>query len=594
MKNKNNGTIRIAWIGISPWLVIGAMVILVPLFIFMTLDNINKQREHTIQMFREKADTLIRSFEAGARTGMMGRELDFFHLQKLLLEMAQQPDIDYIAVTNTQGVILADSDPSLIGVSYGRELDLDRISRSGKIEWRLVPNQDGIDTFEAFRRFSSFVPYDERFHEGLPAGGSPATDEWRDERREVPASRQVIFIGLNVGPIETARKDATRHTILMAVLLLFIGISGIVSLFFAQGYRSARVSLSRIKAFSDNLVRNMPIGLIALDRGENIISFNQTAESILQLTSPEVIGKNAIAVLPLPFQEIIGTMDVEKGIIDRGIACQSAEGKTIHLEIIATVLKEDSGNFLGYVLLFKDMTEVRYLKREIVRSQRLASLGNLAAGIAHEIRNPLSSIKGFATYFKERYRDNPKDGETADIMVQEVERLNRVISQLLEFARPMPIEKKPTSLPALIRQSLKMIESEARERNISVHTDLAEDIPEAVIDEDKIKQVLLNLYLNALETMEQGSALRVKLTRFDDSSVNIAVSDGGTGIDEKDMAHIFDPYFTTKPSGTGLGLSIVHRIIEAHDGEIEVTSVAGEGTTFSILLPVRERRANLP
>ena len=104
----------------------------------------------------------------------------------------------------------------------------------------------------------------------------------------------------------------------------------------------------------------------------------------------------------------------------------------------------------------------------------------------------------------------------------------------------------------------------------------------------------MNLYLNALETMEQGSALRVKLTRFDDSSVNIAVSDGGTGIDEKDMAHIFDPYFTTKPSGTGLGLSIVHRIIEAHDGEIEVTSVAGEGTTFSILLPVRERGANLP
>ncbi|HLA26895.1 MAG TPA: ATP-binding protein [Syntrophales bacterium] len=590
MKSKNNRAIRVAWIGISPWLIIGAMVILVPLFIFMTLDNINKQREHTIQMFQEKADTLIRSFEAGARTEMMGRKLEFFHLQKLLLEMAQQPDIDFIAVTNTQGVILADSDPSLIGDSYGKELDLDRISRSGKIEWRLVPNQDGIDTFEAFRRFSSFVPYDERFHEGLPVGCSPAANE----RREEPASRQVIFIGLSVGPIEMARKDATRHTILMAVLLLFIGISGIVSLFFAQGYRSARVSLSRIKAFSDNLVRNMPIGLIALDRGGNIISFNQTAESILQLASPEVLGKNAATVLPLPFQEIIGTMDVEKGIIDRGIACHSAEGKTIHLEIIATVLKEDNGNFLGYVLLFKDATEVRYLKREIVRSQHLASLGNLAAGIAHEIRNPLSSIKGFATYFKERYRDNPKDGETADIMVREVDRLNRVISQLLEFARPMPIEKKPTSLPTLIRQSLKMIENQSRERNISVHTDLAEDIPEAVIDEDKIKQVLLNLYLNALETMEPGSALTVKLTRFDSCSVNIAVSDGGTGIDEKDMAHIFDPYFTTKPSGTGLGLSIVHRIIEAHDGEIGVTSKTGEGTTFSILLPVRERRANLP
>ncbi len=590
MKRKKNGTVKVAWIGISPWLIIGTVVILVPLFIFMTLDNVNKQREHTIRVFLEKGDTLIRSFEAGVRSGMMGEQEHFFHLQKLLMEMAEQPDIDFITVTNPQGIILADSDPSLIGESYGKELDLDRLSQSEKSEWRLVPNQDGMDTFEVFRRFAPSVPYDERFHKDLPAGDFLKSQK----KNEGTAARQVIFIGMNVGPIEAARKDATRHTILMAVLLLFIGASGVVSLFLAQGYRTAKISLSRIKAFSDNIVENMPMGLIALDQQENIVSFNQTAKSILQLSSREMTGEKAASSLPLALREIIGTMDVEKGIIDREIDCRSADGKTIPLEVIATVLKEDNGNFLGHVLLFKDMTEVRHLKKEIARSQRLASLGNLAAGIAHEIRNPLSSIKGFATYFKERYRDNPQDGETADIMVQEVERLNRVISQLLEFARPMTIEKKQVSLPTLIRQSLKMIEGQARERNISIHTDLAGDIPEAAIDEDKMKQVLLNLYLNALETMEQGGVLTVKLARLDGSSVNIAVSDRGRGIDTKDLAHIFDPYFTTKPSGTGLGLSIVHRIIEAHDGEIGVTSTAGEGTTFPILLPIQERGANLP
>jgi two-component system, NtrC family, sensor histidine kinase HydH len=161
MEIKKKTTGKTVWIGISPWFIIGAMVILAPIFIFMTLDNINKQRGHTIRIFMEKGDTLIRSFEAGVRTGMKGQQPDFFHLQKLLMEMAQQPDIDFITVVDVQGVILADSDPSLVGEYYGNELDLDRISRSGKIEWRYLSNPDGIDTFEVFRSFSPSGRYTE-------------------------------------------------------------------------------------------------------------------------------------------------------------------------------------------------------------------------------------------------------------------------------------------------------------------------------------------------------------------------------------------------------------------------------------------------
>ena len=590
MKSKNKRADRAAKIGTSPWFIIGSMFILVPLFIFMTLDNINKQREHTIRIFMEKGDTLIRSFEAGVRTEMMGTQFDFFRLQKLLMEMAQQPDIDFIAVTNPQGTILADSDPSLIGESYGKELDLDRLSRSGKVEWRLVPNQDGIDTFEVFRRFSPSVPYDERFHEVASSGRGSLSS---DKKGEEPPSRQVIFIGLDVGPIETARKDAARHTILMAILLLFIGTSGIVSLFWAQGYRSARISLSRIKAFSDNLVENMPIGLVALDNEGKIISLNQAAESVLRLIGREVFGKNANKVLPLPFKNILAKLEAEKGIVEREIECPVTEGKNTPLEVIATVLTEESGDFLGYVILFRDLTEVRHLKKEVARTQRLASLGNLAAGVAHEIRNPLSSIKGFATYFKERYRDNPQDGETADIMVQEVERLNRVISQLLEFARPMALEKKRTSLRELIPHSLKLIEGQAREKKITIQQELAPETPDVMIDADKIQQVLLNLYLNALGFMEEGGVLRVALSTSTDRQVNIVISDTGTGIDKKELAQIFDPYFTTRPSGTGLGLSIVHKIIEAHEGEINIKSAPGEGTTVAIMLPAGERGEKL-
>jgi len=121
-----------------------------------------------------------------------------------------------------------------------------------------------------------------------------------------------------------------------------------------------------------------------------------------------------------------------------------AEGRTIPLEVIATTLREEDDAFVGHVILFRDMTEIRRLEEEVARSRRLASLGSLAAGVAHEIRNPLSSIKGFATWFRERYRDNPEDRETAEVMIREVDRLNRVITQLLEFARPLTMDRVPT------------------------------------------------------------------------------------------------------------------------------------------------------
>jgi two-component system sensor histidine kinase HydH len=257
------------------------------------------------------------------------------------------------------------------------------------------------------------------------------------------------------------------------------------------------------------------------------------------------------------------------------------------LDLSASLLEGDKGDFWGFIILFRDLTEVRNLKGEIERNQRLASLGRLAAGVAHEIRNPLSSIKGFATYFRERYKDVPEDQRTAEIMVQEVDRLNRVIGQLLEFARPMTVQKRSTSLQAVIQHSLKMMEREAEGRNIRIVTTLSPGIGEVPIDPDRINQVLLNLYLNAIEAMEGGGVLSVDLSRDQDPrSVKIAVSDTGTGISKDDLGHIFDPYFTTKQSGTGLGLAIVHNILEAHQGELKVESEEGRGTTVTIRFPV--------
>jgi two-component system, NtrC family, sensor histidine kinase HydH len=571
-------------VGIPPWVILGAVLILVPIFFFLTLDSINRQRESTIDLLKEKGAALIRSFEAGARTGMMGMRWGGTQVQSLLSETAQQPDIAYILITNVEGTILADSDLANIGKQYRSNVDLDQASRSKKLEWRQVAGKDGTKVFEVFRQFSP-IQGSLRGHNIRVMKNDWCRGHMSREGGAVD-SRQVIFLGLDMGPVEAARQGDIRHSIFMALALLLIGFAGIVSLFLAQAYRSTRTSLSRVKAFSDNLVHNMPIGLLAIDADERIASFNQAAESVLRLSSDSAMGKRPTEILPQPLSEFFHQLQTRQGLIDKELDCPLKDGKIIPLEVVGTSLKREDDPAVSWVILFRDLTEIQHLKKEIARTQRLASIGRLAAGVAHEIRNPLSSIKGFATYFKERYREIPEDHKTAEIMIQEVERLDRVIGQLLEFARPMNIQKETTSLEDVIKDSLKMVEAEARHREIRVDFDSDPQTKEVQIDPDRIRQVLLNLYLNAIEAMESGGTLSVELRQDDDTGhFRIIVSDSGTGIKNEDLPHLFDPYFTTKPSGTGLGLAIVHKIIESHGGEVSVDSLYGGGATVTIRLP---------
>jgi two-component system sensor histidine kinase HydH len=578
-KMKNNRF----WTGVPPWIFIGAVMVLFPIFAFMTMQNITRQKESNFRLLLEKGAALIRSFEAGTRTGM-GLSWSGLQLQKLLTETAQQGDIVYLLVTDTNGIVLAHNDPAYIGKKHGKGLDLRRISLAETIKGRIVSKSDGKKIFEVFRKFS---PAQRGFSMGR---GHMMMQMWFqqgiNERINIPPSNPIIFVGLDMASIEEAIKSDTRHTVIMGIILLLIGFAGITLLFLAQSYRTTRMSLSRIKAFSDNLVENMPIGLVAIDNNKKITSLNHVAASILNLSAEKVIGENADQVVPAKLWQLLENLDMEKGVIEKEIDCTLRENKVIPLEVSATLMNDENGMFLGYVLLFKDLSEVRSLRKEIARSQRLASVGRLAAGVSHEIRNPLSSIKGFATYFKERYHDVPENQQISNLMIQEVDRLNRVVGQLHEFARPITISKKLINVKTFLKDSLKLIERQALEENIKIQTDLAPEIDEIFIDPDRISQVLLNLYLNAVESVKNGGNLFIMLLKNEEKkSVEIRVSDTGTGISEDDLTHIFDPYFTTKASGTGLGLAIVHNIIDAHEGEIKVESRLGQGTTVTILLP---------
>ena len=580
-----------SWIGVQPWVLIGAVAVLLPIFSFMTIENINRQKKKSIQLLLEKGAALIRSFEAGTRTGMMGMQRGGFQLQRLLTEMARQPDIIYLFVADSDGEILAHNDLGKVGKQVAKDLDPAGIAQTDKLHWRQVTNPEGDRVFEVFRKFTPTRRPMGRMHSSMMMGRG--FEQQQNQRRRLPGpldeSARVIFVGLDMTPIIDAQDADIRHAVIMGVVLLLVGFAGIALIFLVQSNRVTKASLTRIKAFSDNVVENMPIGLIALDDHHRIAACNHIAESVLQLSAPNVMEKNAAQMLPARLWEVVKRFDELDHVIEEDIDCPLADGSVVPLEIGASILQDSNGVFLGYILLFKDLTEVRSLRREIDKNQRLASLGRLAAGVAHEIRNPLSSIKGFATYFKERYPDAPQDQKTANIMIAEVDRLNRVVGQLLEFARPVPVSPKSTSLQDLVDDSVRLIEQKAKEKQITVKTLNSVKVDKAVIDPDRINQVLLNLYLNAFESMEPGGELGVELSADEENHrIEIRVSDTGCGIPGEHLSRIFDPYFTTKSTGTGLGLAIAHNIMEAMGGKINISSRPGKGTTFCITIPISD------
>ncbi len=596
MMEMNKGKTRLLTI-IPPWIFIGAVIVLLPIAAFMAIENIHRQRENSTRLLLEKGAALIRSFEAGTRTGLMGEFWSARELQNLLVETALQPDIAYIFVVNANGIILAHNDVKNIGRVYGSELNLRQLVNSTNLKWQLVSHPEGENVFEVVRRFSPT---------GMPAG-MPMRGRHFGGRRQntlkmfrqlcrphmrnwenVGLSEYIIFVGLKTDTMIEAEKTDTRHAVIMSGIMLLIGFAGIIILFFTHNYRVTKASLSKIKAFSDNLVENMPIGLVALDAGERVASCNHVAESILGFSSGIIIEKHASEILPKQLVSLLDNLETSSGVVEKEIDCEKKDGETIPLEASATRLYDENKTFLGYVLLFKDLTEIRSLKKVIARNQRLASIGRLAAGVAHEIRNPLSSIKGFATYFRERYSDNPEDQQTAGIMIQEVERLNRVVGQLLEFSKPVHISPKPADVKTIIIDSLRLIEKNASEKHIRIEKNFPEESMVAEVDADRLSQVFLNLYLNAMEAMESNGTISVELMKHEvKDGISVRVSDTGTGISKENLANIFDPYFTTKSSGTGLGLAIVHNIIESHNGDIHVESTPGQGCIFTIFIPRR-------
>ncbi|MEI7589756.1 MAG: ATP-binding protein, partial [Deltaproteobacteria bacterium] len=520
--------------------------------------NMDEQKRHVTEMLMDRGRNLVHSTEASMRSILVlhpDKQRSDFFLQKLIIETAQAPDIDYIIIADSSGQVIADSEPSLVGEFYGKDLSIGE-KATPNFKWRRVPNKNGADTFEVF---GTFAPLNSQNYAN---------------------KKFVIFIGLNMETYEIARNKDAKETIKKSVVAFVTGVCALFLIGMIVHVRTTRRSLNHLQILSEGIAANMPIGLLVLNNECSIVASNTMGVKMIEMMQKSKQQRN----LPVEISSIIDALTAKKSIIKTQTE-YTPNGKSVVLEITATRYDDHAIKTAGYIILLNDLSEIKALERKLAHSERLALLGTLSAGVAHEIRNPLSSIKGFAIYFRDKYQDDEENKKIADIMCQEIERLNRVITEMLDFARLEKLKEERCDINNIIKHTLNLVEERLFEKNITISCHYEENIPTLFADMDKLKQAFLNLTLNAVEASNNDGMITVT-TSVTGKRVRVDFADTGIGITEETIKNIFEPYYTTKHSGSGLGLAITRRIIEAHNGEIVVTSSVTNGTVFSVFLPM--------
>lgn len=368
---------------------------------------------------------------------------------------------------------------------------------------------------------------------------------------------------------------------------IFIHILSFYLTAYLSGYLSSRYEktvqkleekdthLKDLEFFNMKVIESLPSGLFTTDMAGDILIFNKAAERITGIRKDAAIGskiETALPFLKFPFKE--GRLEE---VLETG-----RNGRKI-LGVNISVLKDISGSETGFIGIFQDLTQLKKLETEVKQKEKWAAIGELSANIAHEIRNPLASIKGSIEMLKEEKIPLKHRGKLMDIALKEMGRLDNIVRDFLTYSSPRHLEIQRVDLHLLLEETLSLLDNiEQNKGNISIRKDFEGPLfIEA--DPQKIRQVFWNLGLNALEAMQDGGVLHVS-TRVDADSLKIVFSDTGVGIDLSNLEKIFFPFFTTKDEGTGLGLSIAYRIIEEHNGRLIVKSVPGIKTDFEIIL----------
>jgi len=352
-------------------------------------------------------------------------------------------------------------------------------------------------------------------------------------------------------------------------------------------------SLAEIRQYTGEFFKNIPNALITMDNLAKITTFNYEASNITGINENDILNKtvtDSFDIRLLPIIKLL-TNGIEKDIIyiKHIIKIKGSMGIETPIMINTSLQKDVNGKTLGVIGVFRSVEEIKQIEKSAIRAKNLESLGALSAGMAHELRNPLTSIKGYAQYIKLELGESSVLNEDISIVIDEVDRLNTIIDRFLDFARPKELNLELSNINEVLKLVVKLISKEMLPANIDIVMDIL-NVPDIPFDFEQIEQVILNIAMNAIAAMPDGGILTIHSVFLKASNIiEITLQDTGVGISDSDLDKIFEPFFTTKNKGTGLGLAICSIIVENHKGVIEVLSTKGVGTKFTIRLPGTQR-----
>lgn len=604
--------IRPAYMFSSPWLLAAAGGLLIMIVVTFAFHNLRLEERLMTNAMLQKASTLIRVLHSGARASFINdlrkdywnNEIWTVHVQRVIDHLAEDPDLLYFMVVDAKGRIIAHNQHARVHstteVRGGNEMEVDQ-ETSPKMVYAIRQDKDYGRVFETVRPFTPVFP------SILPMPIRPLPESQRHLFFHQPDDGQTVFrlfpegpqkgtphfvvIGLDMREFDRTLRRLQMQIFMLSLAMLFVGLGGWFSLSAVQGFRVSQKTLEDMQAFTSLLIARLPVGVIATDGRGRITTWNQAIAQLTGQGRSEATGCRPQEVLPERLAAFF--QEEETGLLAGGDETREITVRLLlggrRCELLCHLLSivDSQQQYMGKVLLISDVTEIRSLEQRMRESERLAAVGRMAGGVAHEVRNPLSSIKGLALLLKNKFPAGSKEQSTAELLIQETERMNRTITEMLSFTRPATLNLQQIDLAKLLERSLELIRAEAADNAITTTFDVEDGLLPVLGDVDRLQQVMMNVLINAMQAMEDGGTIAITLKNLlAGGVVELRIHDSGPGIAPDLLSQVFYPYFTTKQGGTGIGLAISQKIIADHGGSIELESEPGKGTTVIVQLPV--------
>ena len=471
---------------------------------------------------------------------------------RLLHDLGDNSGVVYVVLQDRQGIIAASGAVEEIS-SFEADSALVRVERTDTVIARVAPFK-GTSVYEVIRQFST---------ESTPGA--------------------VCRIGLAMDQIQATESRMLRRMALSSVLIIAIGVLAITFIVANQNFRIADRNYRSMRTLTGNILSQMQDAVVTIDASRSVTLFNAQAERLFGVSATAIVGKSLVTGqegIPPCLMQLFSSGEAHRELT---IVCGQNLASTVAVTITRTLTP--AGRTESTTAVIRDLTESRRLEQEVQRKDRLSAMGELASGVAHEIRNPLNAISMIAQRFEKEFspRRNAAEYRTlAGVLRSEIQRVNGIVRQFLRFARPPALHLQRVMIGPFLEEVAALFAGQAAANNVRFRRELTCD-EEVTLDRDQMSQALMNLLQNALDATREGGNITLRCER-DGGDVVITVSDTGHGIPAGQMQKIFNLYYTTKPEGTGIGLPVVQQVVTLHNGSLQVESDIGKGSSFSIRL----------